>query len=187
MLHTQWLLSLFDHAKDYCSIESWWQWFWIIGLNAIGANMYVTLAKGWWKGKMRELKRFCSAILHCLISLLAIIASADIYFGEYFRKLAEAWISGITCRISGALSVTSSEASVLFIVLITIEIITNIRFPYSQYKLWKRPSTVTAVLVWLISITFGTIPSILVGQRNTFYDNSHVCIDLPLANIQHFA
>ncbi len=117
---------------------------------------------------------------------LIIIVSADIYFGEYFPMQAEAWRSGITCRISGALSVTSSEASVLFLVLITIDRFINIRFPYSQYKLRKTFSGVIAALVWLFSIILGTIPSILAGRNDAFYDNSHVCIGLPLAQIEHF-
>ncbi len=42
---------------------------------------------------------------------LLIIASADIFFGDSFPMNAERWRSGITCRITGAISMLSSEAS----------------------------------------------------------------------------
>ena len=50
-----------------------------------------------------------------LISLL----SADLYYKDYFPSHSEAWRSSMLCRVAGALSVLSSEASVFFITLIT--------------------------------------------------------------------
>ncbi len=163
---------------------------WIIGLNAIGGNVYVISRRCVQeeKGGVQTFLLSNLAMSDLLMGVyMIIIVSADSYFGEYFPMQAESWRSGITCRISGALSIMSSEASVLFIVLITIDRFINIRFPYSQYKLRKNSSAIVAALIWLTSITIGMIPSILAGQNEKFYDNSHVCIGLPLAQIEHFA
>ena len=37
------------------------------------------------------------------------------------------------------------------------------------------------MVIWIISIALGVVPSILSGRNFKFYDNSHVCIGLPLA------
>ena len=41
-------------------------------------------------------------------------------------------------------------------------------------------------MVWSISLTLGLTASMLAGRNPKFYDNSQVCIGLPLAQIQSF-
>ncbi len=162
---------------------------WLIGLNAIGGNMFVLCRKKS-KNEKNSVQTFLLsnlALSDLLMGIyMLIIASADIYFGERFPMRAETWRSGITCRIAGAMSIISSEASVFFLTLITIDRFINIRFPFSEYKLRKRSSAVTAGLLWLTSIVMGTAPAVLAGRSYKFYDNSHVCIGLPLAQIEMF-
>ena len=109
------------------------------------------------------------------------IGSADIYFGDNFPMHAETWRSGITCRVAGTLSITSSEASVFFVTLISIDRFICIRFPYSTKKFSKKSAILFAVLTWIITLALGIVPSIFSGVNFKFYDNSHVCIGLPLA------
>ena len=115
---------------------------------------------------------------------MLLVASADIYFGNYFPMQAEAWRSGITCRIDGTISILSSEASVFFITLISLDRFICIKYPFSRRKLGKISSTLIASLVWIISLALGIVPSILAGKIDKFYDNSHVCIGLPLTKLQ---
>ena len=172
---------------------------WLIGINAIGGNLFVLC---WSKRKADKNKPGSrnpdkSNVQSFLLNNLALsdllmgiymllIASADIYFGDNFPMQAEAWRSGITCRIAGTLSILSSEASVFFITLISIDRLINIRCPFSQRKLGKTSSMVIVALLWIISLTLGVVPSSLAGRNYKFYDNSHVCIGLPLNLIEMF-
>ncbi|XP_072030530.1 uncharacterized protein [Amphiura filiformis] len=163
---------------------------WLIGLNALGGNLFV-LSRSRTKNKNNTVQTFLLSNLAMSDLLMGIymliIASTDIYFGEYFPMQAETWRSGITCRIIGAMSIISSEASVFFITLISVDRFINIRFPYSLRKLRKGSSAVIVALLWLTSFVLGIVPSVLAGGNGKFYDNSHVCIGLPLAQIERFS
>ena len=41
-----------------------------------------------------------------------------------------------------------------------------------------------ASVLWIIALVLGIVPSSLAGKNNLFYDNSHVCIGLPLSKLQ---
>ena len=162
---------------------------WIIGGSAVFGNVFVV----WWK---RFTKRTENKVQSLLLSNLAmsdllmgaymiIIASVDVYYGQYFPMNAEHWRSSILCRIAGTLAITSSEASVLFVTFISIDRFITIKFPYSIHKLRVKSTRLIATLVWTFSLTLGLSASILAGQNSNFYDNSHVCIGLPLAQVIH--
>ena len=156
---------------------------WLIGLNAIGGNFFVFL---WQKRQTRPNKVFTLLLCNLAASdflmgiYMVIITSADIYFGDNFPLQSEAWRSGITCRIAGALSTISSEASVFFVMIISIDRFISIKFPFSTKKLGKRPIIVITVFTWIVAFLLGTVPSVLSGAKFEFYDNSQVCIGLPL-------
>ena len=157
---------------------------WIIGVNAFGGNVFVLVwrKKNTNKYKVQDLLLSSLAMGDSLMGLyMLIIAFADIYFGDNFPMLSETWRAGITCRVAGALSITSSEASVFFVSLISIDRYISIKFPYSKNKMGRKSTIVTSTLLWIISLVLGIVPSILAGRSFKFYDNSHVCIGLPLA------
>ncbi len=112
---------------------------------------------------------------------MILIAIADIYFGESFPMLAETWRKGITCKIAGSLSIVSSESSVFFVTLISIDRLISVKFPRSKLKLRRESTKVISAILWMFSLALGTVPSFLAGRYRNFYDNSHVCIGLPLA------
>ena len=97
---------------------------WLIGLSAISGNMFVLCQR---KSKSNKYKVQNFLLRNLAMSdllmgvYMLLIASADIYFGEQFPMQAEAWRSGITCRIAGTISIRSSEASVFFVTLISID------------------------------------------------------------------
>ena len=157
---------------------------WVIGLNALGGNIFVLI----WKrlasdrNSVQNLLLTNLALSDFLMGIyMILIASADIYFGENFPMKAESWRSGITCRISGAVSIISSEGSVFFVTLISIDRYMNIKFPYSTKKFNTRAVLLVSLVIWFFAIALGVVPSTLAGQDFKFYDNSHVCIGLPLA------
>ena len=157
---------------------------WIIGINALGGNLFVLV----WRKTRTKLYKVQDLLLSNLAmsdSLMGfymiIVAGADIYYGEYFPMLSETWRSGITCRIAGAISIASTQLSIFFLTLISIDRYVGIKYPYSDNKLGKRSTLTIAVVIWICSLTLGVVPSILSGWNFKFYDNSHVCIGLPLA------
>ena len=162
---------------------------WLIGLNAVGGNIFV-LCQRKSKSEKNKVQSFLLsnlAISDLLMGVyMLLIASADIYFGEYFPMRAEAWRSGITCRIAGTISILSSEASVFFVTLISIERYLNIRYPHSRHTLNKKSSIVVVSMLWICSLTLGIVPSSLAGNNDKFYANSHVCIGLPLSKLPKY-
>ena len=160
---------------------------WLIGLNAIVGNVFV-LSQKQTQTERNKVQTFLLrnlAISDLLMGVyMLLIASADIYFGEQFPMQAEAWRVGVTCRIAGTISILSSEASVFFVTLISIDRFICIKYPFSSRKIGKISSALITSLLWIISLALGIVPSILAGKSDTFYDNSHVCIGLPLTKLQ---
>ena len=163
---------------------------WAIGINALLGNLFVLVVKQKSSTgviKVQDLFLLNLALSDFLMGIyMLIIASADIYFGKYFPMQANKWRSGITCRVTGAIAIISSEASVFFVTLISIDRFINIRFSFSKLKFMRQSAIVTILLVWLIAFVLGVIPSALAGGNFRFYDNSHVCVGLPLALRQIF-
>ena len=162
---------------------------WLIGLGAFGGNIFVLIwrKKVTQKNKVQDFLLNNLAMADFLMGLYMIgIASADIYFGNYFPMQSETWRSGITCKILGSISITSSEASVFFVTLISFDRFLSIRFPYSIRKFGRKSIALVVTIVWIISLTLGVVPSVLSGINFKFYDNSHVCIGLPLALTKNY-
>ena len=160
---------------------------WLIGLNAIGGNVFVLSQRQKTTNKNNVqtflLRNLAMSDLLMGVYML-LIASADIYFGKYFPMRAETWRSGITCRIAGAISIISSEASVFFVTLISIDRFVNIKHHFSRRKLGQKSSAFVAIILWIIALLLGIVASSLAGENNLFYDNSHVCIGLPLSKLR---
>ena len=160
---------------------------WLIGLNALCGNVFVLSQKkkSTDKNKVQNFLLRNLAMSDLLMGFyMLLIASTDIYFGEHFPLLAETWRSGITCRIAGTISIVSSEASVFFVTLISIDRFVSIKYHNSSRKLRKKSSAVVAIVLWTIALVLGVVPSSLAGKNDKFYDNSHVCIGLPLSKLQ---
>ena len=163
---------------------------WLIGVNAIGGNVFVLAwkQKHGQKYKVQDLLLSNLAVSDFVMGIyMLIIACADLYFGIEFPMYSESWRSGIICRIAGGLSILSSEASVFFVTLISIDRFICVRFPFTTKKLNKRFARVAIALIWLFSLALGAVPSSLAGRNDQFYDNSHVCIGLPLSLIKKYS
>ena len=162
---------------------------WLIGILSLAGNFFVIV----WKLKDSHGNKVQSTLLTNLaISdflmgvYMIIIACADIYFGNNFPLKSEKWRSGATCRIAGTLSILSSEASVFFVTLISIDRYLRINFPLSTKNFDKKSVLVVSTLTWIFALALGIIPNILAGKNLKFYDNSHVCIGFPLALVESF-
>ena len=163
---------------------------WIIGCSAILGNIFVV----WWKQFKQRVENEVQSYLLSNLAMsdllmgiyMIIIASADIYYGQYFPMNAENWRSSVLCRVAGTIAITSCEASVLFVTFISIDIFITIKFPFSIHKLCVKSTRLISALVWAFSLTLGLTASILAGTNSDLYDNSHVCIGLPLAQVVRY-
>ena len=112
---------------------------------------------------------------------LIIIACADtVYRGIYIFE-ADTWRQGTLCHLAGILAALSSESAALFIILITIDRILVVKFPFGQVKFMRKSALITCGLVWILSLFIATFPVMYKPYfKDQFYSKTGVCLALPL-------
>ncbi len=117
---------------------------------------------------------------------LIILLSSDIYYGEYFPANAESWQKSTLCRLAGALSVLSSEASAFLITLISMDRYLRIRFryPFGKCRLSTRTAILLVAIQWAVALGFSIASFLLAGVRSDFYSVSEVCVGLPISKVK---
>ena len=112
---------------------------------------------------------------------LIIIAVTDmVYRGEYILH-DEAWRNSALCNLAGVFALLSSEASIFFICLITLDRILVIRYPFSEKRFTTKPAVKVCIIVWIIGLVLSVIPLIFTSYfKNEFFSKSGVCLALPL-------
>ena len=111
---------------------------------------------------------------------MLIIASADANYRGKYAFYAEAWQTSGTCKFAGFLSVLSSEASVFFITIISLDRFSCIAFPLSDVTLKPKSAGVASGLAWGLAFLFSLIP--LFAFDDDYYGRSPVCLALPLTD-----
>ena len=157
---------------------------WILGIFAVFSNAYVLVYR-FRRRHVRDNKVQLLLISNLSLSdfimgiYMIIIASADVYYRGYFPS--EAWRSSITCKIAGTLSILSSEASVFFVTLISVDRFMGIRFTYSKSRLDTASSRIAVTSLWALAILLSITSTILTVIDPDYYDVSEVCTGLPLS------
>ena len=111
---------------------------------------------------------------------MIIIASADVYYGEYFYLFAVQWRGSVTCNVAGFIAVLSSETSIFILAIITIDRFLNVVFPYGKLKFRATSARVGVALIWIIAFVVSIVPLIANSYISGFYGLSDVCVGLPL-------
>lgn len=158
------------------------QTIWYMALFSVIGNAFVIYYRNC--GGIEGSNSHCVFVLHLSISdflmglYLFIIAIADLEYQNIYGFNDSEWRYSTTCTIAGLLATTSSEASVMFIFLITMERFIVLKYPFSAGVFKNRISVVLiTIIAWLIAIAFSAVP-LCVYQD--FYSRSTVCISLPL-------
>ena len=161
---------------------------WILGWSALLGNIFVLVWRKQGEFKENQVQTLLITNLAASDLLMGIymliISSADIHFGQFFPAQAEYWRSSRVCKFAGMLAVSSSEASVFFVTLISIDRYTRIAFPYTAHQLKYHSARAISIVLWIIAMSIGIVPSIMAYIKPSLYDVSEVCIGLPLVRKQ---
>lgn len=158
---------------------------WVIGFSALFGNMAVLV----WRNLRKEQENRIQSILLRNLAMadflmglyMIIIASADASFSVYFPMQSEMWRSGAVCKLAGVFATTSSEASVFFITLISIDRFLCIMYPSPSTSFHTTKTWIVVCCTWLFALLLGIVSSVMSGKYPEFYDHSHLCIGLPLS------
>ena len=159
---------------------------WVLGVSALVGNAYVIAVR--LREKTKSTIQFKQtflvgnlAVSDCQMGFyMLILASVDLYYGDEYFIYSDEWRASDLCKIASFLSLLSSEASVFFITLMSIDRFICILFPFSQMKLRKTSTKVCAAMIWLLAFVLALVPTLSAGPDSDFYDLSDVCIGLPL-------
>ncbi|XP_078375556.1 uncharacterized protein LOC144658924 [Oculina patagonica] len=160
---------------------------WILGLLAFIGNFLVII----WRVRMRDenkVQSFMLTNLACSDFLmgvyLLIIAIKDLQWkGEYFQHDV-AWRTGHLCRFAGALSMLSSEVSVLMLLAITMDRLICVVFALRMRPLSLRSARIICSCIWIFGIIISFIPwtgiSYFQDKKRGigFFGSSAVCLPL---------
>ena len=157
---------------------------WILGISAFICNGIAFF--------VRSRKRQANKVQTLLITNLAlsdllmgvnmlILASADVYYGEFFPSQVHVWRHGFLCNLAGFLSIFSSEGSVFFIALISIDRMLGIKYPFGGgLRLSTKWARILAALAWLTAFLISVIPIGLATDEGNVFSISEVCIGIPI-------
>ena len=182
--------SAFSTCDDLMKNNTLRMCIWILGLLAFIGNFLVII----WRVRMRDdnkVQSFMLTNLACSDFLmgvyLLIIAIKDLQWkGEYFQHDV-AWRRGNLCRFAGALSMLSSEVSVLMLLAVTMDRLICVVFALRMRPLSIRSVRIICTCIWLIGIVISFIPWTGISyfqdsERGIgFFGSSAVCLPLQLS------
>ena len=167
---------------------------WILGISAVIGNSFIIF----WRlhGQKSKGLKSVNTVQSLLVSNLAvadllmgvymlIIAIADKHFRYRYAFIADDWKASFMCKFAGFLSVLSSETSVLFLTVISLDRYVCISFPFSQWKLTRQTARFTVMTVWAIGFMISFIPAVVPSYfGDSYYGRSNVCLALPLSTLR---
>ena len=182
--------NCFPHKDEFSSCEDLMRndilrpLVWIIGLLSLVGNTLAFIYRLYDSKRMKiGYGIFVAnlAISDLIMGIyLIIIASADMYYRGSYIFNDEDWRHGWLCQMAGVFATLSSEASVLFIGLITLDRLLVIKYPFGDYRMTQRPSWIFASASWFIALFVSLFPIAFTPFRGKFYSKSGVCLALPL-------
>ena len=162
---------------------------WILGVTAIAGNLFVMVwrcrenTEGRTSLKIHSFLVFNLAASDAVMGLyMLIVASADAYHGAGYFRVSDGWRVGSLCQVAGFISIIANEASVLFLVLISVDRFFFIVFPFfSRHHITIKTARIAACCVWVFTVTIAVVSTVLASdEASTAYGLSDVCIGLPL-------
>ena len=156
---------------------------WLIGFFSALANA-VSLFYRFVRHRKQLKRNYGIFVSHLAVSdffmgiYLLIIAAADAYYRGVYIFYDEFWRESILCQLAGVLSLVSSETSVLFICLITLERFLVVKYPLGQVKIDTKTGKKIALSLWFIVLFLAILPVPIFEGK--FFSASGVCLAQPL-------
>ena len=92
------------------------------------------------------------------------------------------WRQSSLCHFAGFLSTLSSEFSVFALIVITIDRLITITFPFRIYKMRMKDAKLIIAILWIVAIILSGLPLIRFRYFDNFYGRSGVCLALHITN-----
>lgn len=164
---------------------------WILGILALLGNAGVIAWRMVVRGQLNQVHSFLLTNLACADLLMGVylllIAIKDVEFkGVYFKHDLQ-WRSSRLCQFAGALSVISSEVSVLILATLTADRFVCIVFPLKFIRLKMKSAVAVVMMIWITSLSLSILPIIIKDYfydfdwQEGFYGRSAVCLPLQLS------
>ena len=180
----------FSSCSDLMTNDILRIFLWIIGIAALTGNIGVILYR-----VMIERKLFSKPHIIFIFNLsvsdlmtgiyLSIIAIADLLYKNEYILHEKKWRQSGLCTTAGILSIISSEASVNFILLITLDMLFAVKFPFGEIKITKKIAIATTFVTWTAVMLLGILPVVFVDYFSaSFYTKTGLCLALPFAPTQ---
>lgn len=174
-------------CKDLMQKDVLRMFIWVLGVMALVGNVLVFLYRTIYnRAPLRHpyghfLLSLCISDLFMGIYMI-IVAVADLRFRGVYIWNDSSWRSSKVCQLAGFLSTLSSEASAIFICLVTFDRFLIIRFPFREIYLSTRSSIIATIIAWLLALTFSTIPLLPWTSSWQLYGQNAACLALPLTS-----
>ncbi|XP_072043399.1 relaxin receptor 2-like [Amphiura filiformis] len=168
---------------------------WILGISALLGNAFVFFERvrpiiG--QSNLTKIARIQNfmvgnlAVADGIMGLyMVIIASADEFYRDRYAYYADEWQKSLVCKIAGILSILSSEASVFFMMAISVDRFIGVVFPFSRFRFNLKSVNYIAAVIWITAFVISVVPLMITGVQNSFYGRSSVCLALPLTSSRH--
>ena len=179
----------FSSCEDLLRIRFLSYMTWILGISALLGNSFVIFWRVCPRSDRDRGKTKAQSILVTNLAIadgmmgvyMLIIASADVFYKDMYAYYAEAWQTSAICKIAGFLAVLSSESSVFFMTVISIDRVIAVTAPFSRMNLGSKSVKIAVLIVWSCSLMLSLMP-VLVRDYfgNAYYGRSTVCLALPL-------
>ena len=159
--------SVFSSEQEMIANPALKSCFWIMGIAVISGNCYVissTLFLFKAAKLNKSLKYQHLIILNISIAdlimgiYLLIIAVYSVYYSGHYGQIDFKWRSSLRCSIIGSLAVLSSEASCLFMVLLTSYRLYVVYKPFSTLSTSTRKYKLGIISVWLMAFIIAVLP-----------------------------
>ncbi|KAI2798172.1 hypothetical protein BLOT_013290 [Blomia tropicalis] len=158
---------------------------WVLGSVALIGNLFVIS----WRWKFKTVNRVHSFLIINLALgdflmgiYLLIIACVDAYYRGIYFIVDASWRQSSLCHFAGFLSTLSSEFSVFALLVITIDRLITITFPFRIYKMRMKDAKLIIAILWLVSILLSGLPLLRFRYFDNFYGRSGVCLALHITN-----
>ncbi|XP_071795611.1 uncharacterized protein [Asterias amurensis] len=161
---------------------------WCLGFSALIGNAGIIV----WRLNMKDSGKRSQSVLILNLAVsdlimgvyMLIVGGADVHYQDDYFLHANDWKSSPICKFAGFLSMLSSEASVFFITMISIDRFLCVVFPFGKKWFRLESARVATLVMWCIALAISLPPvflqDLLDGKNHTFYGLYDICVGLPL-------